>query len=83
MLSMKFSKSLRYFTDVSWDEQKCFIDCLVDIEQFGSTHGYHLVEEGGQLKIYSSTQLVKQSFRQDFKPLGQVIKQIIDFTPKP
>ncbi len=51
-LNMKYSKSHLWFANVRWDERNCYIDCLVDITKCDK-NGHILVDDRGELKIYS------------------------------
>ena len=72
-LNVEYSKSLRWFYQVSWAEKGCFVDCLVDTSKHDS-EGYSLIEEQGQLKLYSYKQLQKLSPHHPFEILGIALR---------
>lgn len=66
---MKFSKDLKWFTHIRWDEQDCFIDCLVNVAELEKDE-FLLIEIDGELKIYSYDQIQKRQLEGRCKIIG-------------
>jgi hypothetical protein len=75
---MKYSSSLRWFTNVRWDDRDCFIDCLVDITTLDIKSGYLLIQVDRQLKIYSCEEYRNEFPHRSLKILGQVKKRVVN-----
>lgn len=73
---MKFSKNLKWFTQVKCNEQDCVIDCLVDTTELNQQEGNWLIKEGEQLKICTFIQLQNVPV-ETFTILGKVKKRDI------